>query len=119
VRDPDTPDRGAVALLVLLVALAVSGAVLVATVHVADVLVDADRARTAADAAALAGVVHGRDVAERVAAENGGVIVAWTSVGTPLGAGGPDALAVDASVEVTVEVRVGSAVANARATNAP
>jgi hypothetical protein len=114
-RDLDRPDRGAVALLVLLVALAVSGAVLVATVQVADVLVDADRARTAADAAALAGVVHGRDMAERVAAENGGVIVSWSSTGT----GHADELRRPATIEVTIEVRVGNAVANARATNAP
>ena len=112
---PDTTDRGAVALLVLLVALAVSGATLVATVRVADVLIEADQARTAADAAALAGVVHGRAVAERVAAENGAVIVSWISVGAPHGTDDPGVT----GVEVTVGVRVGSAVANARATNGP
>jgi hypothetical protein len=61
---------------------------------------DAGRARSAADAAALAGVVGGRPAAAALAASNGGVLVAWK--------GG------DAVVEVTV--RVGRATATARAT---
>jgi len=61
---------------------------------------DAGRARSAADAAALAGVEGGRPAAAALAAANGGVLVAWR------GDGG--------AVEVTV--RIGRASATARAT---
>ena len=57
------------------------------------------RAQTAADAAALAGVVGGRDDAETLANENGGVLTSWTDDGD----------------EVQVSVRVDDAVAVARA----
>ena len=60
---------------------------------------DAGRARSAADAAALAGVVGGRPAAAAIAAANGGALVAWQGDG--------------AAVEVTV--RVGRATATARA----
>lgn len=62
--------------------------------------VDAARARTAADAAALAGVVDGEVGARRLAAANGGVLVSFTRIG-------PD---------VVVRVAVGAARATARAT---
>lgn len=108
---PHVRDRGAVALLVLLVTLAVSGLALAATVLTSEVLIDGGRARTAADAVALAGVLQGRPAAERIASDNGAVIVSWRSI--VLGPGDPP------PVEVTVEVRVGSTVASARATNGP
>lgn len=73
-----------------------------------EVLVDGNRARTAADAAALAGAAHGRDRAAAVATANGAVIVAWNEVGT----------AADGRT-VTVEVVVGDTSARARATTAP
>ena len=60
---------------------------------------DAGRARSAADAAALAGVEGGRRAAAALAVANGGMLVAWQ------GDGG--------AVEVTV--RVGRASATARA----
>jgi hypothetical protein len=66
-------------------------------------VVEATRARTAADAVALAGAAGGRDAAVRLARENGAVIEAWSAVGE----------------EVTVTVRVGDAVADARASTAP
>jgi hypothetical protein len=97
------PDRGAVGVMVVMVAAAMSASVLVALERVAGDLVDAQRARTAADAAALAGVHGGRPTAARIAAANGGELVGWADV--------DDA--------VTVEVRVGDAVATARATDAP
>src|SRR5690242_10199213 len=61
--------------------------------------VDAARARTAADAAALAGAIDGRAAAADAAAVNGGLLVAFTTAGD----------------DVLVEVRVGRAVARARA----
>ena len=66
-------------------------------------VIDAARARTAADAAALASVRDGRDAGAAIAAANGGTIVEWDHVGD----------------DVIVTVRVGDAVATARATDAP
>ncbi len=61
---------------------------------------DAGRARAAADAAALAGVVGDRPASATLAAANGAILVGWAREG-------PD---------VVVTVRVGSATATARAT---
>lgn len=96
-------DRGSMLVLTVLFATAVSAAVLVALVQVLDDLVDRQRARAAADAAALAGVVEGRDAAAALAAANGGVLVEWSEVGD----------------EVTVLVEVDGQRAAARATDAP
>ncbi len=63
-------------------------------------VVDAARAQTAADAAALAAIEDGRPGAARLVARHGGSIVAWSQRGR----------------EITVTVRVGDAVATARAT---
>jgi hypothetical protein len=63
-------------------------------------LVDAARARTAADAAALAAVRGGRAAADALAAEHDGSVVEWSRQGR----------------DVIVTVRVGHAVATARAT---
>ena len=89
-------------------ALAVVAVAILVTVAVAELggnLVDAGRARTAADAAALAGVEGGRDASARVAAGNGGVIVSWSRR-----ADGDGLL-------VTVTVRVGRAKATAAASS--
>jgi hypothetical protein len=97
-------DRGqAVPLALIAVALAI-----VATVALAELggnVVDAGRARTAADAAALAGVEGGRDASMRMAAENGATVLSWSS--NPDGDG----------IRVTVAVRIGLAVATASASN--
>ena len=68
-------------------------------------VVDAGRARTAADAAALAGVEGGREASARVAAENGAALVSWSSA------------ARRRRDHVTVTVRVGRATATAAASN--
>jgi hypothetical protein len=89
-------------------AIAVMVVVVVVTFAVASLgrnVVDAGRARTAADAAALAGVEGGRAAATRMATENGATVVSWSR-----------ADAGDA-VTVTVTVRVGRATATAAATN--
>ncbi|NLV55644.1 MAG: hypothetical protein GXY13_08545 [Acidimicrobiales bacterium] len=65
----------------------------------AGVAVDAARARTAADAAALAGAAEGRPAAEDHAGANGGVVVSYRTVDD----------------DVVVTVRVGEAKATARA----
>jgi hypothetical protein len=78
-------------------------AVLAALVPVLTELRQHQRARAAADAAALAGVVAGRRAAAELAAANGGVLVEWTALGD----------------EITVVVLVGDQRATARATDAP
>lgn len=64
---------------------------------------DAARARTAADAAALAGVHGGRAEAADLARANGGVLTRFDAIGH----------------DVVVAVVVGEATATARATDAP
>ena len=91
-------DRGQVLplLLVVLLVSLIAVAVLGRLGSVAD---ETARARTAADAAALAGVAEGRPAARRLAEANGGVLVEYRNEG--------------ATVEVVV--RVGDAAARARA----
>jgi nitrous oxide reductase accessory protein NosL len=91
-------DRGqvmplAAAMLVIVIA------ALIALVPVAQALVDRARARTAADAAALAGAAEGESSARRLADANGGELVAFDQAGN----------------EVVVRVRVGDVDAYARA----
>lgn len=91
-------DRGQATPLVLaVVALAV--VVLLALVPLARAAGERAQARTAADAAALAGVVEGEAAAREIAAANGATLVRWHSAG----------------VEVWVEVTVGRARAVAKA----
>lgn len=66
-----------VPLLALALAVLAGGALVLGRLAV--VANDAARARTAADAAALAGAAGGRDAAARTAAENAGTLVAWSS----------------------------------------
>ncbi len=70
-------------------------------------VVDAGRARAAADAAALAGVTAGRAGSARLAAEHGAVVVSWSRRGAP------------GAATVTVTVRVGRARATAAASDQP
>ena len=97
-------ERGqAVPLALVVVALAI-----LATAAIAELggnVVDAGRARTAADAAALAGVEKGREASASVADENGAELVSWSST------------AEAGATTVTVTVRVGRATATAGATN--
>jgi len=81
--------------LVLMVAIAA----ILALVRIGGALDDSARARTAADAAALAGAVDGRRGAESMAEQNGGTLVEFMQ---------RDGM-------VDVKVRVGDASANARA----
>jgi hypothetical protein len=91
-------DRGqAVPLVIAVVALAALAVVTLGRFAVGTV--DAARARTAADAAALAGAADGRAAAASVARDNGGTLVSFTPAGD----------------DVIVRVRVGQAVAEARA----
>ena len=81
-------------------ALVAVGAVLVLSMgSLAGDVVDAGRARSAADAAALAGVAGGRAAAAGLAARNGATLVSWSQDGA----------------DVVVTVRVGDASATARA----
>jgi len=95
-------ERGqAMPLVALVMAVAVVALLLVA--HLGGTLVDRARARTAADAAALAGAQGGRAAAERASRDNHGTLERWT--------------AGDGYVEVTV--LIGRARATARARPGP
>lgn len=107
----DGSDRGAVAVATVLIAMAVATVVLFGLVTVAGDLVDHQRARSAADSAALAGVIGGRSAAAEMASANGAELVGWErrDVSNALGDG----------TEVVVVVVVGERRATARATNLP
>jgi hypothetical protein len=91
-------DRGQATPLVA-VALLLAGVATLALVAHGGRVVDAARARTAADAAALAGAAEGRTAADRLAEANGGRITAYRAEGR----------------DVVVAVVVGGATARARA----
>jgi sarcosine oxidase gamma subunit len=97
-------DRGQAAVMVMITASVVFVTVLWALGALGDRLVDHARARTAADAAALASLQGGRPAALAIAHHHGAVVVAWSA------GPGPD--------EVTVVVSFGGAEATARATQA-
>lgn len=80
-------------------------AMLSALADVGRVAVDRTRARSAADAAALAGLAGGRPEAEAIAARNGAVLTRWSDDSE--------------SGQVMVSVEVGEARASARASDGP
>ncbi len=96
-------DRGSALVLTVLIVVGLMGAVTAALVPVMGDLIDRQRARTAADAAALAGTTGGRALASELASANGAVLIRWSESGDT----------------VTVTVRVGDRTATARATDAP
>lgn len=96
-------DRGSAFVLTILVTLALGGSALLAVIPMAEALIDRQRAHSAADAAALAGVLGGEAGASSVAAANGATLVAWARDGR----------------EVTVTVQVGEQQVTARATDGP
>ena len=92
-------ERGQV-LPLLAVVVALAALVVVGLGRLGTVVVARAEAQTAADAAALAGALHGRPAADGLAAANGGRLVSWL-------AAGPE-------VEVVAEVRGERARARAR-----
>lgn len=96
-------DTGSALVLVVLVTVAIALAVITALPPVLGDLDDRQRARSAADAAALAGVVGGPTGAAAYALANDATLMSFSVDGR----------------EVTVSVRVGDQVASARATDAP
>jgi uncharacterized membrane protein len=84
------------------VVILVAGAAMLLLVHLGSLAVDRARARTAADAAALAGAAGGRGAADEVAVANGGVLESFEQ----------------RDDDVAVVVRVGSAHATAWARRA-
>jgi predicted MarR family transcription regulator len=91
------------AVTVMLAGLSIVSATTIAIVPVLNGLIERQRARSAADAAALAGVTGGRGASSALAADNGGELIRFERVGR----------------EVTVWVRVGGSSASARATDEP
>ena len=91
-------DRGQLTPLYAVIVLIAGGAMLL-LVHLGTLAVHRARARTAADAAALAGAAEGRTAAADVATRNGATLESFVSHGN----------------DVEVRVRVGSTHATARA----
>src|SRR4051794_32656275 len=91
-------DDGQLTPLYAVIVLVAGGAVLL-LVHLRLLAIHRAHARTAADAAALAGAAEGRDAAERVAAANGAVLESFSTIGN----------------DVEVRVRVATTHATARA----
>ena len=98
-------ESGGALVLVPLLTAALAAVMMVALGHLGETAVDRTRARTAADAAALAGLEGGADAARRIAAGNGATLVSFHGD--------------SATSQVTVVVAVGDASATARATDAP
>lgn len=96
------PDEGQIVLLGALV-IVFASLVSVGVAEVGSAMVARQRAHTAADAAALAGLAGGRAAAQELALRNGATLVQFDQ----------------SASEVTVVVRVGSARATARAGDGP
>jgi hypothetical protein len=98
-------DRGQAAVLVLVLATVLFISMSAALVAVGGRVIDRTRAQTAADAAALGAIIGGREAAETLARRHGATLVSF--------ARGPDA------GRITVVVRLGTATADAAASDAP
>lgn len=96
-------DRGSAFLLTILIGLALVGGALLAVIPTSTALIQHQQARSAADAAALAGVRGGLAAASAVAAANDAELVSFAVAGR----------------HVTVTVSVGGHLVTARATDAP
>jgi len=96
-------DRGSMMILVMFVSVGLVAAITTALMPVLIDLSDRQQARSAADAAALAGVTGGRTAASALASANDAVLVGWSDDGDT----------------VTVRVQVGDQVVDARATDGP
>jgi len=96
-------DRGSMLVFVMLVGVALTTAVTLALLPVLTALIDHERARNAADAAALAGVTGGEAASSVIAAANDATVVSWSQSGH----------------DVTVTVQGGDQQATARATDEP
>ncbi len=96
-------DRGSMLVFMVFVGLAITSATTVALVPLLADLIDHQRAQSAADAVALAGVNGGRSSSNAFAVANHAELLGWTRVGRT----------------VTVEVVVGDQTATARATDEP
>jgi Flp pilus assembly protein TadG len=98
-------DRGQAAVLVLVVATVLFVSMSAALVEVGGRVIDRTRAQTAADAAALGSITGGREAAETLARRHGATLLSFTR--------GPD------GGRVIVVVRLGTATADAAASDAP
>lgn len=101
--DSHSGDRGSALVLTLLLGLGLVGGALLALPRVLVDLVERQHARSAADAAALAGVTGGEQLAGAIARANGGALVGWSHDGH----------------RVTVTVQVGDQQVSASATDEP
>jgi hypothetical protein len=100
-RNSQRADAGQAMVAVVVTAAAIAMVATVALGRLGGDAVSASRARAAADAAALAAVSGGEQAARELVARNGATLVSWVRTGD----------------EVIVTVRVGDALASARATD--
>ena len=98
-------DRGQAAVFMMVIATVLVAAISAALIDVGGRLIDRTRAQTAADAVALGAVIGGRDAAETLAQRHGATLLSFVR--------GPN------SGQVSVVVRVGTATADAAASDAP
>lgn len=101
--DATSRDRGSMSVLAALTAVSIVASLSFGLMPVLVDLAHRQRARSAADAAALAGVTGGRTAAAALATANGAELIAYGRAGRA----------------VTVRVQVGDQVVVARATDAP
>jgi Tfp pilus assembly protein PilX len=98
-------DSGQAAVLLVIVVCVVFAMSAVALATLGRDMTERTRAQSAADAAALAGLVQGRGAGEEIAARHGASVVSWTASSAP-----------DGQV-ITAVVRLGNATATARASD--
>lgn len=108
-------ERGSITVLAA-AAMMLIGVLLVGVGMLGGAAVERARAQTAADAAALAGAVHGRAEAEAVAAANEGVLVSYDEQAADADEIGGKIGGSDGGTRVVVVVDVGGARATASAT---
>jgi hypothetical protein len=98
-------DRGQAAVVVLVLATVLFVSMAAALVDVGGRVIDRTRAQTAADAAALGALLGGRQAAETLARRHGATLVSFQRA--------------PGDARVTVVVRLGTATADAAASDAP
>jgi Flp pilus assembly protein TadG len=96
-------DRGQAAVLLVIIGATLFVLMMTALSNLGSRVLDRVQAQTAADAAALASLDGGRQVADQIAHRHGAIVISWWR------GPGPD--------EVSVAVRVGDSTATARATD--
>jgi hypothetical protein len=102
-RSQPMPDHGQAAVLVVIIGATLFVLMMTALSSLGSRVLDRVQAQTAADAAALASLDGGRQIADQIAHRHGAIVISWWR------GPGPD--------DVSISVRVGDSTATARATD--